>query len=81
MDPTHWGWARLAGASTAWVVVLAATGWWWTVARVIAHAKVTDPSGGDFVVVLPYGTRHLTVLVLVAVFPPLVALARKLLAG
>ena len=67
-------------ASAAWVVAVALGGWW-MVARVIAHAKASDPSGGDFVVVLPYGTRHLTILVLVAVFPPLAALARKLLAG
>ena len=80
MDPSHWGWARLAGASAAWMLALAVTGWW-MVARVIAHAKATDPSGGDFVVALPYGTRHLTILVLLAVLPPLAALARKLLAG
>lgn len=58
-----------------------ATTAWWMVARVIDHAKTSDGGGGDFVVTLPYGTRHLTILVLLAVLPPLTALARKLMAG
>ena len=80
VDPALWSGARLAAASATWVLLLTLAGWW-SIARVISHAKATDPSGGDFVVALPYGTRHLTILLLLAVLPPLAALARKLMAG
>ena len=80
IDPANWGWGRLAGASALWMlgVALAAS---YSVARVISHAKQTDASGGDFIVALPYGTRHLALAITVALLPPLLALIRKLATG
>jgi hypothetical protein len=80
LDPAAWSWARLAAVSAAWALLLTIAGWW-AVARAIAHAKQTDAAGGDFVVALPYGTRHLSILVVLVLLPPLLALARKLAAG
>ena len=54
---------------------------WYLVAREISHAKQTDSSGGDFIVALPYGTRHLAVWAAAALLPPVAALLRKLAAG
>ena len=37
--------------------------------------------GGDFVTVLPYGTRHLAIALGIALVPPLLAALRKVVAG
>ena len=80
MDPAHWSWARLAAISAAWALALS-LGAAWLVMRAMEHAKETAAGEGNFVTELPYGTRHLTIYLLLALLPPLLALARKLAAG
>jgi len=80
LDPAGWSWGRLAAASALWMLAVA-LGASILVARVISHAKQTDASGGDFIVRLPYGTRHLTVAVALALAPPVLACLRKLATG
>jgi hypothetical protein len=80
LDPAGWSWGRLAGASASWVLAVALTAAY-LVARVISHAKQTDASGGDFIVRLPYGTRHLALAIALALLPPLLAFVRKLVSG
>jgi hypothetical protein len=80
MDPAHWSWGKLAALGTGWLLlfgIFAAM----AVSRVISHAKETDVSGGDFIVALPYGTRHLTIYILIVLLPLAAAVARKLAAG
>jgi hypothetical protein len=79
-DPAHWSWARLAGFGFGWAfAVFAAAAW--LLARAMAHAKQTGAGEGEFITVLPYGTRHLLIAVLILLLPPLLALLRKLAAG
>jgi hypothetical protein len=80
LDPAHWSWGKLALAGMAWaaVLTLVAAG---LVSRVISHAKETDPTGGDFIVHLPYGTRHLTIYIVAVLIPITLAVLRKLAAG
>ena len=80
MDPAHWSWGKLAAAGGGWVLMFALIAAA-AVSRVITHAKETDPSGGEFIVTLPYGTRHLTIYILLVLLPLAAAIARKLAAG
>ena len=80
IDPAAWSWGRLTAVSLLWIATVALIAGV-LVARVISHAKQTDSSGGDFIVALPYGTRHLTIAVALALLPPALALIRKLAAG
>jgi hypothetical protein len=80
LDPAQWSWGKLALAGAAWAAALTILAGW-LVARVISHAKETDLSGGDFIVSLPYGTRHLTIYILAVLVPLVLAVARKLAAG
>jgi hypothetical protein len=80
MDPGHWSWGKLAALGAGWLLLfgmIAAI----AVARVISHAKETDVSGGEFIVTLPYGTRHLTIYILIVLLPLAAAIARKIAAG
>jgi len=80
LDPGAWSWGRLAAASALWILAVALTASA-LVARVISHAKQTEASGGDFIVQLPYGTRHLALAVAIALAPPVLAFLRKLATG
>jgi len=80
LDPAQWSWGKLALTGAAWAAALTLVAGC-LVARVISHAKETDLRGGDFIVSLPYGTRHLTIYILAVLIPVLVAVARKLAAG
>jgi len=79
-DPAQWSWARLAWLSAGWMLAVL-TGAAWLVARAMEHAKETGAGEGEFITVLPYGTRHLALAAALALVPPLLALIRKLVAG
>lgn len=80
LDPEHWNWGRLLALSAVWAGAVLCAGMvlFW---RAMERAKETQAAGGDFVTPLPYGTRHLAILVAIAAGPPLLALLRKALAG
>jgi len=80
IDPAHWSWPRVLTIAIVWVgtVTLIALA---LITRAMERAKETQAAGGDFVTVLPYGTRHLTMALGVALIPPLLAALRKVLAG
>jgi hypothetical protein len=80
IDPAHWSWPRVLTMAVVWAgaVTLIALA---LLTRAMERAKETQAAGGDFVTVLPYGTRHLTIALVVALVPPLLAALRKVLAG
>jgi hypothetical protein len=80
IDPAQWSWARLLAWSAAWVLVVAGVALALYL-RAMEQGKETNVSGGDFVTVLPYGTRHLAIAVAIALLPPLLAALRKVIAG
>jgi hypothetical protein len=79
-DPAKWDWTRTAVVSAIWIGAVVLDGWI-RLARLMSEAKQTDLSGGDFIVTLPYGTRHLAFWVGLALVPPAAAVLRKLVAG
>ena len=80
IDPAHWSWPKVLALGAVWVgaVLLLTLA---LVTRAMERAKESQAAGGDFVTVLPYGTRHVTILLAVALVPPLLAALRKALAG
>jgi hypothetical protein len=80
LDPAHWSWARMLAMGGAWAGGTALVALW-LVMRAMERSKETQAAAGDFITVLPYGTRHLAIVLTVALGPPLLAMLRKALAG
>jgi len=80
LDPAGWSWLRLAALGAAWIAFVA-LGAALLLARAMEHAKQTTGGDGEFITVLPYGTRHLALGLLLALLPPALALLRKLVSG
>ena len=80
IDPAHWSWPKVVTLGAVWAgaVLLVSVVF---VTRAMERAKESQAAGGDFVTVLPYGTRHLTILLAAALLPPLLAILRKAFAG
>jgi len=80
IDPAHWSWPKVLAIAVVWVgaVALIALA---LLTRAMERAKETQAAGGDFVTVLPYGTRHLAISLGIALVPPLLAALRKVVAG
>ena len=80
VDPAQWSWTRVLVLGAVWAGVTAAVGIALAM-RAMERAKETEAAGGEFITVLPYGTRHLAVLLALALAPPLLAALRRVLAG